>query len=52
MIYEFALEPSLVTAWGQLPEGGVFLRQFGLGQPRIVSRYPGVVLQINLTKAV
>jgi len=40
MIYEYALEPELVTTWVDRHVGRYFIEKFGLGQPRIVSRYP------------
>ena len=40
MIYEYALEPEMVSAWGRLHNQRFFLREFGLGQGRLVSRYP------------
>jgi len=40
MIYEYALEPEMVATWGGLHSLPHFKRAFGLGQGRIVSRYP------------
>ena len=40
MIYEYALEPEMVAGWGDRHNHRFFLREFGLGQGRIVSRYP------------
>lgn len=40
MIYEYALEPELVATWGNRQDSRYFAEKFGLGQPRIVSRYP------------
>lgn len=40
MIYEYALEPELVATWGNHQDARYFAEKFGLGQPRIVSRYP------------
>jgi len=40
MIHEYALEPELVATWGNRHESRYFVEKFGLGQPRIVSRYP------------
>ncbi len=40
MIYEYALEPELVATWGNHQDSRYFAEKFGLGQPRIVSRYP------------
>jgi hypothetical protein len=40
MIHEYALEPELVASWGNRHDFRYFVEKFGLGQPRIVSRYP------------
>jgi hypothetical protein len=40
MIHEYALEPELVATWGNPQDGRYFVEKFGLGQPRVVSRYP------------
>ena len=40
MIHEYALEPELVATWVDRRVGRYFIEKFGLGQPRIVSRYP------------
>jgi len=40
MIYEYALEPRLVATWVDRKIGRYFIERFGLGQPRVVSRYP------------
>jgi len=40
MIYEYALEPEMVATWGTLHNSRFFIREFGMGQGRIVSRYP------------
>lgn len=40
MIHEYALEPELVATWGNRQDYRYFVEKFGLGQPRIVSRYP------------
>jgi len=40
MIHEYALEPELVATWGNRQVARYFVESFGLGQPRIVSRYP------------
>jgi hypothetical protein len=40
MIYEYALEPEMVATWGTRSNYRLYLRAFGLGQGRIVSRYP------------
>lgn len=40
MIHEYALEPELVATWSDRHHARYFIEKFGLGQPRIVSRYP------------
>ena len=40
MIHEYALEPELVATWGNRHDFRYFIENFGLGRPRIVSRYP------------
>ena len=40
MIYEYALDPKVVATWGNKHDYRYFLEKFGLGQPRLVSRYP------------
>jgi hypothetical protein len=40
MIHEYALEPELVATWGNRHDYRYFIEKFGLGQPRIVSRFP------------
>jgi hypothetical protein len=40
MIHEFALEPALVATWADRIRGRYFIEQFGIGQPRVVSRFP------------
>ena len=40
MIYEYALEPEMVATWGKAHNHRFFIREFGLGQGRQVSRYP------------
>lgn len=40
MIYEYALEPEMVAAWGDRHNHRFFLREFGLGSGRLVSKYP------------
>jgi len=40
MIHEYALEPELVATWVDRQVGRYFIEKFGLGRPRIVSRYP------------
>lgn len=40
MIYEYALEPELVATWTDRSDCRYFKESFGLGQGRVVSRYP------------
>jgi len=40
MIHEFAVEPELAATWGSLSEYRHFVKAFGLGTTRVVSRYP------------
>jgi hypothetical protein len=40
MIHEFAVEPELAATWGRLAEFRHFVTAFGLGTPRVVSKYP------------
>ena len=40
MLYEYAIEPELVATWSDRKVGRYFADKFGLGSPRIVSRYP------------
>ena len=40
MIREYALEPELVATWGSQQQYRYFLREFGIAQGRLVSRFP------------
>jgi len=40
MIYEYALEPEMVASWGSHQNYRYYIREFGLGRCRIISRYP------------
>ena len=40
MIHEYALEPELVATWTDPSDCRYFKESFGLGQGRVVSRYP------------
>ena len=40
MLHEYAVEPELVATWVDRRMGRYFLDKFGLGAPRIISRYP------------
>ena len=41
MLREYAVEPELAATWSDRKEARYFRDQFGLGSPRIISRYPG-----------
>ena len=40
MIFDYAIEPQLVTTWGSLRDFRYFSREFGLGSPRIMAEFP------------
>ncbi len=40
MLHEYAVEPELVATWSERRSGRYFREKFGLGSPRIMSRYP------------
>ena len=40
MIYEYALEPEMVATWCTKQNYRFFIREFGLGNGKVVSRYP------------
>lgn len=40
MIHEFAVEPELAATWNNRQNFRYFIEKFGLGSPRIISRYP------------
>lgn len=40
MIAEYALEPEMVATWGDRANHRFFIREFGSGQGRLVSRFP------------
>ena len=40
MIYEFAVEPTLVATWSDRKEFRFFDGKFGLGRQRVLCRYP------------
>jgi hypothetical protein len=40
MLHEYAVEPELVGSWCDRTSGRYFFDKFGLGSPRIMSRYP------------
>ena len=41
MLREYAVESELAATWSERMEARYFRDQFGLGSPRIISRYPG-----------
>ena len=41
MVHEYAVEPELIATWINRKDGRYFVREFGLGSPRIISQYPG-----------
>lgn len=41
MLYEYAVDPELVATWSDRTTARYFRDQFGLGSPRIISKYPG-----------
>ena len=40
MIHEFAVDPEVVATWYQTELRRFFAREFGVGTPRIISRFP------------
>jgi hypothetical protein len=40
MIFEYALEPELVSTWGNRSDFRYYITKFGIGTCRLVSRYP------------
>lgn len=40
MLFEYAVEPELVATWADPRTGRYFIDRFGIGTPRLVSRYP------------
>ena len=40
MLFEYAVEPELVAAWADPRTGRYFIDRFGIGTPRVISRYP------------
>lgn len=40
MIYGYALEPELVSTWGNRADYRYFYNNFGLGQPRLMVEFP------------
>lgn len=40
MIHEFAVDPAVVATWHQTDLRRFFAREFGIGTPRIISRFP------------
>ena len=40
MLHEYAVAPEVVATWVDRDEGRYFIGKFGIGSPRIISRYP------------
>lgn len=40
MLFEYAVEPALVATWGDRRTGRYFRDKFGIGSPRLISRFP------------
>ena len=40
MIYEYAVDPSIISTWCQRTVGRFFIGEFGVGRPRIISQFP------------
>ena len=40
MLHEYAVDPELVATWCDRRNGRYFRASFGLGTPRIISKYP------------
>ncbi len=41
MIYEYALDPAVLSTWASNERDyAEFLREYGLGTPRIISSFP------------
>ena len=40
MLFEYAVEPELVATWADPRTGRYFIDRFGIGTPRLISRYP------------
>ena len=40
MLHEYAVDPDLVVSWVDRGTGRYFIDKFGLGSPRVLSRYP------------
>ena len=40
MIFEYAVEPALVATWADRRTGRYFRDKFGIGSPRVISRFP------------
>ena len=40
MLFEYAVEPELVATWADPLTGRYFIDRFGIGSPRLISRYP------------
>ena len=40
MVFEYAVEPALVVTWADRRTGRYFRDKFGIGSPRLISRFP------------
>ena len=40
MLFEYAVEPALVATWADRRMGRYFIDKFGIGSPRLISRFP------------
>ncbi len=40
MLHEYAVAPEVIATWVDRLEGRYFIDKFGIGSPRIISRYP------------
>ena len=40
MLFEYAVEPALVATWADRRTGRYFRDKFGIGSPRLISRFP------------
>ena len=40
MLFEYAVEPELVATWVEPRTGRYFIERFGIGSPRLISRFP------------
>ena len=40
MLHEYAVAPDVIATWADREVGRYFIEKFGIGSPRIISRYP------------